>query len=61
MVSHDEALNYIGEDSTSIEIRAFSVTLIFDSFNKAVIARIPEIMAILKTFVFIFAKEELRQ
>lgn len=50
----------VGEDSTSIEIRAFSVTLVFDSFNKAVIARIPEISEILKTFVFILAKEELR-
>ena len=34
---------------------------VFDSYNKAVQARIPEISEMLKTFVYILAKEELRE
>jgi threonyl-tRNA synthetase len=44
-----------------MEIRSFCVTLVFDSFNRAVISRIPEICSVLKQFVFVLAKEELRQ
>ena len=49
------------EDTTSIEIKAFCVTMVLDSFDKAVLARIPEITEFLKTFTYILAKEELRQ
>jgi hypothetical protein len=60
MVSPTCSLTLVIEDNTAIDIRAFSVTLVFDSFNKAVLARIPEISGVLKSFTCSLAKEELR-